>query len=222
MRPSNHLILCYPFFCPQSPSAIRVFSNEFVLRKGILILEQLLTGRGRWRLLFKMGAKVVFGVCQRNDIVEKRTLMIFSTLFWYFESLSVLPKRVFISLMGFFFTFFTSYLWLSHFFFHLLFQESHLKDNREVQNFLFPRFILWKLPPLFLATKVFFSWLITCELRYCVFFSVIDYSIYFRMLLSFSPLLCCWYCWRGRASSVKSYLYTFLCLLTLMIVFNIC
>ena len=127
---------------------------------------------------------MVFGVCQRNDIVEKGTLMIFSTLFWYFQLLSVLPKRVFISLMGFFFTFFTSYLCLSHFFFHLLFQESQLKDNREVQNFLFPRFILCKLPQLFLGTKVFFSWLITCELRYCVFFSVTDYSCAFYQIYS--------------------------------------
>ena len=110
MRPSNHLILYYPLLLlPSSSPSIRVFSNEFVLQKGISILEQLLAGRGRLRLLFKMGAKVVFGVCQRNDIVEKRTLMIFSTLFWYFRSLSVLLKTVFISLMGFFFTFFFFY-----------------------------------------------------------------------------------------------------------------
>ena len=106
MRPSNHLILYYPLLLPSSSSSFRVFSSKFVLQKGISILEQLLAGRGRLRLLFKIGAKVVFGVCQRNDIVEKRTLMIFSTLFWYFRSLSVLLKTVFISLMGFFFTFF--------------------------------------------------------------------------------------------------------------------
>ena len=155
MRPSNHLILYYPLLLlPSSSPSIRVFSNEFVLQKGISILEQLLAGRGRLRLLFKMGAKVIFGVCQRNDIVEKRTLMIFSTLFWYFRSLSVLLKTVFISLMGFFFTFFflqKSYLWLSHFF-HLLFQESHLKNNREVQN-LFPRFMLENCLNCFLLPK---------------------------------------------------------------------
>lgn len=92
--------------------------------------------------LFKMEAKVFFGMCHRNDTVKGNS-DIFFTLFWSSQLHGVFYWRAFHFFNGFFpSSFFTFCFLLSHF---SIFSPSKnlILNLRELENIKFSCFLYW-------------------------------------------------------------------------------